>query len=115
MRTFYFVGGPIDGQREPFLRRLSEVGGPPPGWRIYAHLSGDGHALHLVEAESEAPILGHLANFEPIYERGPIFEVGSPPDRMGQDGTSVSRELLTESKWLPVRSLHGEETSRSAP
>jgi hypothetical protein len=75
MRTFYFVGGPINGQREAFLRRLSDIGGSPPGWRIYAHANRDGQALHIVETVSEASILAHIARFDPIYERGPIVEV----------------------------------------
>jgi hypothetical protein len=75
MRTFYFVGGPINGQREAFLRRLSEIGGSPPGWRIYPHANRDGQALHMVETDSEASILAHIARFDPIYERGPIVEV----------------------------------------
>jgi hypothetical protein len=78
MRTFYFVGGPIEGQREAFLRRLSEIGGSPPGWRIYPHADRDGHALHVVETDAEASILAHLASFDSIYERGPIVEVMPP-------------------------------------
>jgi hypothetical protein len=77
MRTFYFVGGPINGQREAFLRRLSDIGGSPPGWRIYPHANRDGQALHVVETDSEASILAHLAKFDPIYERRPIVEVMS--------------------------------------
>jgi hypothetical protein len=79
MRTFYFVGGPSEGQREAFLRRLSDIGGSPPGWRIYPHASRDGCALHLVETDSEATIRAHLAQFDPIYEHGPIVEVEPRP------------------------------------
>ena len=75
MRTYYFVGGPRDGEEAPFFAQLQSVGGSPDGWRIYPHADSDGRALHLVEAESEAPILAHLAQFGTIYERGPIVEV----------------------------------------
>jgi hypothetical protein len=75
MRTYYFVGGPIKGQTEAFLARLAEVGGAPPGWQIYPHASGDGQALHVATADSEEPILAHLAQFDPIYACGPIVEV----------------------------------------
>jgi hypothetical protein len=81
--TFYFVGGPIDGQREEFRRRLSEIGGSPPGWQIYPHTNRDGRALHVVEADSKASILAHLANFDQIYERGPIVEVVPTPGTGG--------------------------------
>jgi hypothetical protein len=72
---FYFVGGPIEGQQDAFFRRLAEVGGSPPGWRLYPHVGGDGRALHLVEANNEGEIDAHLAQFGSIYERGPIVEV----------------------------------------
>lgn len=75
MRTYYFVGGPREGREAAFFGRLQELGGAPPDWRIYPHASGDGRALHLVEAESEAPILAHLAQFGELYEYGPIVEV----------------------------------------
>jgi hypothetical protein len=75
MKTYYFVGGPIEGQADAFRRRLAEVGGAPPGWQIYPHASGDGQALHVVASDTEASILAHLAQFDPIYERGPIVEV----------------------------------------
>jgi hypothetical protein len=75
MRTFYFVGGPLPGQAEAFFRRLAEGGGPPPGWQIYPHVIGDGQALHVVEADGEAAILAHLAQFGASYEHGPIVEV----------------------------------------
>jgi hypothetical protein len=80
MRTFYFVGGPINGQREDFLHRLADVGGSPPGWQIYPHAGRDGRALHVVQADSETSILVHLAKFDPIYERGPIVEVLPAPN-----------------------------------
>ena len=41
MRVFYFVGGPTLGNEVEFYRRLEQAGGPPPGWRIYPHASGD--------------------------------------------------------------------------
>jgi hypothetical protein len=75
MKTFYFVGGPIDGQGEAFRRRLAEIGGVPPGWHIYPHASGDGQALHVVTTDAEESISAHLANFDPIYMHGPIVEV----------------------------------------
>lgn len=75
MRTFYFVGGPRAGTEATFFAHLAAVGGAPEGWRIYPHAGPDGRALHVVDAESEAPILAHLAHFDPIYERGPIVEI----------------------------------------
>ena len=75
MRHFYFVGGPVEGQEEVFLKRLAELGGPPSGWHVYPHASRDGRALHVVEAEDRERVLAHLAHFDPIYERGPIVEV----------------------------------------
>ena len=75
MRLYYFVGGPIEGQLDAFGRRLAEVGGSPPDWQIYPHASGDGQALHVVPADTEESILAHLAQFDPIYRRGPIIEV----------------------------------------
>ena len=75
MKTFYFVGGPIAGHRDAFMRRLSEAGGSPAGWRIYPHASGDGRALHVVEADSDGSILAHLAIFDPFFEHGTIVEV----------------------------------------
>jgi hypothetical protein len=77
MKSFYFVGGPTESNGEAFFRRLADVGGLPAGWRIFPHTSGDGRALHLLEAESEESILAHLALFDPIYERGPIVEVAA--------------------------------------
>jgi len=79
MRTYYFVGGPTQGHEDSFFRRLAEIGGAPPDWQIYPHANGDGRALHVVEAASEAPIVAHLAQFEKIYERGPIVEVAPRP------------------------------------
>ena len=81
MKTYYFVGGPLDGQQAAFFRQLEELGGAPPAWRIYPHANGDGSALHVIESESEAPILAHLARFGRIYQRGPITEVVSPSRR----------------------------------
>jgi hypothetical protein len=79
MKTYYFVAGPRRGHEEAFFRRLAEVGGSPPDWRIYPHATGDGRALHVVEAESEAVILAHLRQFNPTYRRGPIVEVHPGP------------------------------------
>ena len=79
MKLFYFVGGPVDGQRDAFFRRLAEVGGSPPGWRLYPHAGQDARALHLVEATGEEEIDAHLGQFGPIYERGPIVEVVARP------------------------------------
>ena len=42
MRTYYFVGGPLPGRMEEFRRRLGAAGGPPTGWLVYPHVSGDG-------------------------------------------------------------------------
>jgi hypothetical protein len=75
MRTYYFVGGPVDGQPDAFHRHLAEVGGPPRGWRIYPHATGDGQALHIVQSATLEPVLAHLAQFGPIYRYGPIVEV----------------------------------------
>jgi hypothetical protein len=78
MRLFYFVGGPTLGNEQSFLRRLGELGGPPPGWRVYPFLDGSGQALHLVSADAEDAIDAHLANFAPDYERGPVVELVAP-------------------------------------
>jgi hypothetical protein len=75
MRLFYFVGGPTVGNEQSFLRRLVEVGGPPPGWQVFPFLHGSGQALHLVSADAEEAIEAHLANFAPGYERGPVVEL----------------------------------------
>jgi hypothetical protein len=72
---YYFVGGPLPGKAEEFLRRLNAAGGPPPGWRIYPHASHDGRALHLVEAASLAEITSHLKLFADIYQCGEIIEI----------------------------------------
>lgn len=91
VKLFYFVGGPAVGQQDAFFRRLAEVGGSPPGWRLYPHVGQDGKALHLVEAAGAEEIDAHLAQFGPIYERGPIVEVVLG-DRLAQDdGTRESR------------------------
>lgn len=78
VKTFYFVGGPTHGHEDAFFRRLAEGGGPPADGSIYPHAT-DGRALHIVEAASEAPIIAHLAQFGPHYERGPIVEVVPRP------------------------------------
>jgi hypothetical protein len=75
MRTFYFVGGPTAGRAEEFFRRLAELGGPPPGWHVYPHASGDGKALRIVQAENEDAIAAHLDHFPGIYEATSPTEV----------------------------------------
>jgi hypothetical protein len=89
MNLFYFVGGPVEGRQDAFFRRLAEVGGSPPGWRLYPHAGPDGRALHLVEATSAEEIEAHLAQFGSIYERGPIVEVVLRPVR---EGTTTQQE-----------------------
>jgi hypothetical protein len=78
MKRYYFIGGPTPGHMDEFRRRLAACGGPPAGWLVLPHASGDGRALHLVEAESLEAILRHLANFEGIYAHDDIVEVRSP-------------------------------------
>ena len=90
MKTYYFVGGPTEGHEDSFFRRLAEMGGPPSDWRIYPHANGDGRALHVVEAESEVPIVTHLAQFEEMYERGPIIEVTRRPRPVRDDQVEVT-------------------------
>jgi len=75
MRTFYFVGGQSAGRVAEFFRRLSEFGGPPPGWQLYPHANGDGKALHIVRVANEDAITAHLAHFSDIYEATPPTEV----------------------------------------
>ena len=75
MKKFYFVGGPNIGQSEEFFRRLEQIGGTPPGWRIYPHAVSDGKALHIVEAEFQEEILNHLQHFHDIYEWSEIVEL----------------------------------------
>lgn len=79
MKTYYFVGGPLPGKTGEFFARLGALGGPPPGWQIHPHASGDGNALHLVQAGSPADITAHLDHFSDIYEHGPIVEVVPRP------------------------------------
>ena len=74
MRRFYFIGGPAEGQQDAFFRCLAEIGGPPPGWRLYPHVGHDGRVLHLIDANSEAEIEAHLAQFGPIVEVAPGSE-----------------------------------------
>jgi hypothetical protein len=81
MRSYYFVGGPLPGRMDEFRRRLDAAGGPPPGWVVLPHASGDGLALHLVEAGSREEVLGHLAIFAGIYAHDEIFELTSLPGR----------------------------------
>jgi hypothetical protein len=75
VNTYYFVGGPLPGKMDEFRRRLSGAGGTPQGWRVLPHASGDGLALHVVQAESREALLGHLAHFEGIYAHDAIVEV----------------------------------------
>lgn len=75
MKKFYFVGGPKEGFAEEFFRRLGEIGGSPPGWRIYPHADNGGKALHIVEAENVSDILKHLQHFDDIYKRDEITEI----------------------------------------
>jgi hypothetical protein len=79
LKLYYFVGGPVESQQEAFFQKLAEVGGSPPGWRLFPHVGQDGRALHLVEARDAGEIEAHLARFGPIYERGPIVEVVARP------------------------------------
>jgi hypothetical protein len=81
MNTYYFVGGPLPGTMGEFRRRLDAAGGPPAGWLVYPHASGDGQALHVVLAESTEAILEHLARFSGIYAHGAIVEVRAPAAR----------------------------------
>jgi hypothetical protein len=64
---------------DEFRRRLDAAGGPPPGWLVLPHASGDGRALHIVSADSLEAVLRHLAHFDGIYARGDIVEVRAPP------------------------------------
>ncbi|HEY3366246.1 MAG TPA: hypothetical protein VGK74_14425 [Symbiobacteriaceae bacterium] len=79
MKTFYFIGGPIQGKADEFFSRLAQIGGPPPSWTIYPHAAKDGKALHLVQAASQQEILDHLKQFVDIYERTEIVEVVQRP------------------------------------
>jgi hypothetical protein len=79
MSTYYFVGGPLPGRMDEFLRRLGAAGGTPAGWLVLPHASGDGRALHVVHAPSPDAILRHLALFEGIYAYDTIVEVRAPP------------------------------------
>lgn len=81
MKTYYFVGGPEPGMMDEFRRRLGDAGGPPPGWLVLPHASGDGRALHVVHADSREAVLRHLAHFDGIYAHDPIVEVRDPPPR----------------------------------
>jgi hypothetical protein len=81
MNSYYFVGGPLPGTMDEFRRRLDAAGGPPQGWLVLPHASGDGRALHVVLADSREAILRHLAHFEGIYAHDAIVEVRAPPSR----------------------------------
>ncbi len=85
MRTYYFVGGPTAGHMDEFRRRLAAVAGPPPGWLVLPHASGDGRALHVVEAESREAVLEHLAVFEGVYAHDDLVEVRPRPGGGGAD------------------------------
>ncbi len=78
MKTYYFVGGPLPGCMDDFRERLGSAGGPPPGWLVLPHASGDGRALHVVQAESREAVLLHLALFDRIYTHDDIIEVRGP-------------------------------------
>lgn len=79
MKTYYFVGGPLPGCLDEFRQRLGAAGGPPPGWLVLPHASGDGRALHVVLADSLESVLRHLARFDGIYVHDEIVEVRAPP------------------------------------
>lgn len=79
MKTFYFIGGPIEGKADEFFNRLAQIGGPPPNWRIYPHAARDGKALHLVQADTPQEIRDHLEQFAGLYERTEIVEVVPGP------------------------------------
>jgi hypothetical protein len=79
MSTYYFVGGPRPGCMEEFRARLQTAGGPPRGWLVLPHASGDGRALHVVEAESLQDVVRHLAAFDGIYAHDEIVEVRRRP------------------------------------
>jgi hypothetical protein len=81
MKSYYFVGGPLSGRMDEFRRRLDDAGGPPPGWLILPHASGDGRALHVVQAESLDSVQRHLAHFAGIYAHDEIIEVVALPGR----------------------------------
>jgi hypothetical protein len=81
MNTYYFVGGPLPGMMDDFRRRLAAAGGPPQGWLVLPHASGDGRALHVVLADSREEIRRHLAHFEGIYAHDAIVELRAPPSR----------------------------------
>ena len=75
MNKFYFIGGPKKGQENEFFKRLNDLGGAPPDWRIFPHSNHDGKALHIIEAKSNDEIIDHLKHFEDIYERTEIIEI----------------------------------------
>lgn len=79
MKTYYFVGGPLPKRTAEFFTRLKSLGGPPPGWQLFPHATGNGNALHLVQASSTADITAHLDHFADIYQHGPIIEVVPGP------------------------------------
>lgn len=79
MPRFYFVGGPTPGHVHEFFERLAAIGGAPAGWQISPHASGDGKALHIVDAESDAAITAHRAQFAGIYEATPPVELADTP------------------------------------
>ena len=78
MKKFYFVGGPKVGKSEEFFRRLREIGGTPPSWRVYPHVGNGGKALHIADVESQEEILNHLHHFDGIYEWSEIVEISEP-------------------------------------
>lgn len=42
MKKFYLVDGPKIGQAEESFRRLYQIGGTLPGWRLYPHAVNSG-------------------------------------------------------------------------
>jgi hypothetical protein len=75
MRLFYFIGGPKPGQAVQYLRRLEEIGGNPPDWRVYPLVTSDGKALHLVRVDSPETIQVHLQSLAPYCEYSEINEI----------------------------------------
>jgi hypothetical protein len=75
MKKFYFVGRPKADKSGEFFRRLYQIGGTPPAWRVYPHVGNGGKALHIADVESQEEILNHPHHFDGIYEWGEIVEI----------------------------------------
>jgi hypothetical protein len=89
MGLFSFIGGRSKDNTARFYRRLPEVGGPPPGWRLCPYVDQGGRPRHLIDASSEAEIEApSRARFGPIYGRGPIVEFA--PGRVRSDDAVVA-------------------------